>query len=73
MGLDFIGKILSKGLYIPMILVLIANEWLFENSAEERTKQQVGTLPLSRPYSVTEKNDGIKLGKRKKEGDEETK
>jgi len=57
------------------------NEWVFENSTEERTKQQVGTLRLNRLYAVTKKNNGIKLGKRttyrkkerKKERDEETK
>lgn len=36
-------------------MMLVVNEWLFENSAEERKKQQVGTLRLNRPYSVTEK------------------
>jgi hypothetical protein len=72
--LESIGKILSKELHIPMILIV--NEWLFENSAEERTKQ-VGTLRLNRPYAVTHKKNGIKLGKRtryrKKERDKETK
>jgi hypothetical protein len=57
-------------------MIVILNECLFENSAEERTKQ-VGTFRLNRTYLVTKNNDGIKSGKRKryrrKERDEETK
>jgi hypothetical protein len=49
------------------------NKWRFENSAEERMKQQVETSRLNRPYSgrsnkknETTKRDGLKLGRRKK-------
>ena len=38
-GLDSIRKIVSKELHIPMIVIV--NEWHFENSAEEMTKQVV--------------------------------
>ena len=62
MGLDSTGKILNKELHIRMIVIV--NECRFEKSAEEKTKQQVGTLRPNSPHSVTKKNDGIKLGKR---------
>jgi hypothetical protein len=51
--IDSIGKFLSNEFHVPMILIV--NKWLFENSAEERTKQ-VGTLRLNRLYAVTKKN-----------------